>query len=324
MNTDILIAHHGYCFDGAASAAVFTRFLRETSPDLAHAPVSYKGLLYEPNAPPPGQKLRPGAINAILDYRYSTSELLTWYFDHHVSAFQEAGTEAHFRRDASGKKFHDGAYGSCTQLVIDIARERFDWQAPDLAELVRWSDIIDAARFESAEAASSFEEPAMAIAAVVQEQGDDALCAQVIPLLASRPLAEIAAMPIIASRLAPIKSRHEALKKRMGETGEQRRDVAFFDLADAPTDTVAKFVGYLLFPTAQYSVVLSRNSKRIKVSVGFNPWARRPRAHHIASICERYGGGGHPVVGAISLPPQDMERARNIVDDVIATLNAPA
>ncbi|MFO0646148.1 MAG: hypothetical protein U0326_07910 [Polyangiales bacterium] len=319
---EVLVAHHGYCFDGATSAAIFTRFLRETSPDLARAEFSYKGLLYEPNAPPPGDRLKRGAINALLDYRYSPSELLTWYFDHHVSAFQEKGSEAHFRADTTGRKFHDGTYGSCTQLLIDVARERFGWTAPDLEELVSWSDIIDAARFPDADVASSFDPPAMAIAAVVQEQGDDTLNAQLIPLLASKPLAEVAALPLVTQRLGPIKLRHETLSKRMAESGEQRRDVAWFDLSDSPLETVAKFVGYKLFPTAQYSVVLSRNPKRVKISVGFNPWAKRERKHNIAAICERYGGGGHPVVGAISLPPQDMARARKAVDEIIDALNA--
>ncbi len=319
---EVLVAHHGYCFDGATSAAIFSRFLRETSPDLARAEFSYKGLLYEPNAPPPGDRLKRGAVNALLDYRYSSSELLTWYFDHHVSAFQEKGSEAHFRADATGRKFHDGAYGSCTKLLIDVARERFGWTAPDLDELVSWSDIIDAARFPDADVASSFDPPAMAIAAVVQEQGDDTLNAQLIPLLASKPLAEVAALPLVAQRLGPIKLRHEALSKRMAESGEQRRDVAWFDLSESPLETVAKFVGYKLFPTAQYSVVLSRNPKRVKISVGFNPWAKRERKHNIAALCERYGGGGHPVVGAISMAPQEMARARKAVDEIIDALNA--
>lgn len=316
------IAHHGYCFDGAASAAVFTRFLRETAREAAGASFSYRGLLYEPSAPPPGEKLVKGGVNAILDYRYTASPELTWYFDHHVSAFQEPGAEAHFRADTSGRKFHDGAYGSCTQLVVDIARERFGWRAPDLDELTGWADVIDAARFADADAASSFGPPAMQIAAVIQEQGDDHLTGALIPLLATRPLAEVAASPLVASRLGAIVKRHDAVAKRMADKGEQRGDVAYFDLADGPIETVVKFVGYKLFPTAQYAVTLQRNPKRVKISVGFNPWARRPRRHHIASLCERYGGGGHPVVGAVALPPNELPRARRVVEEIIAALNA--
>lgn len=319
---EVLVAHHGHCFDGAASAAVFTRFLRETQAGAWTATVEYLGLGYDPGAPSPAEKLREGAVNAILDFRYAASDRLNWYFDHHVSAFQEPGSEVHFRADTTGQKFHDGTYGSCTKYIVDIARERFGWSAPDLEDLVRWSDVIDAARFTSADEACSFATPHMQIAAVVQEQGDDALCRELIPLLASRTLAEVASLPLIATRVAPIRARHEALAKRMAQQGEQRGNVAWFDLSEAPVDTVAKFVGYQLFPTAMYSVVLSRTAKKVKISVGFNPWTKRARAHDIASLCERYGGGGHPVVGAVSFAPQEFARAQAACEDIIRSLNS--
>ena len=319
---NVLVAHHGHCFDGAASAAVFTRFLRETQPGAWTATVEYLGLGYDPGAPSPATKLKDGAVNAILDFRYAISDKLSWYFDHHVSAFQEPGSELHFRADTSGQKFHDGAYGSCTKFIVDVARERFGWSAPDLDELVNWSDVIDAARFGSADEACSFTPAHMQIAAVVQEQGDDELCRELIPLLTSRTLSEIAAMPIVAGRLAPIRARHEALAKRMAQQGEQRGSVAWFDLSEAPVEAVAKFVGYRLFPTAMYSVVLARTAKKVKISVGFNPWSRRSRTHDIAKLCERYGGGGHPVVGAVSFAPQDFVKAQAACEDIIRSLNS--
>jgi nanoRNase/pAp phosphatase (c-di-AMP/oligoRNAs hydrolase) len=47
-----------------------------------------------------------------------------------------------------------------------------------------------------------------------------------------------------------------------------------------------------------------------------------PRTHNIAAICERYGGGGHPVVGAISLAGADVAAARKVAAEVIATLQS--
>jgi len=45
-----------------------------------------------------------------------------------------------------------------------------------------------------------------------------------------------------------------------------------------------------------------------------------PRTHKINEICERYGGGGHPVVGAVSLPRAELERARTIAAEIVAEL----
>lgn len=319
---DVVIAHHGYCFDGACSAAVFTRFLREREPSLAKSSFEYRGLHYDPNSPPPGERLVAGALNAILDYRYSTSDILSWYFDHHVSAFQEPGSEVHFKADTSGQKFHDGTYGSCTKLIVDVGRDRFGWAPSGLDELVKWADIIDAARFASADEANSFAPAAMRVSAVIQEQGDDRLLSLLIPALATRSLEEVAEMNEVATRIEPIRARYETLAKRMQSVGEQRGLVAWFDLSEQPLDTVAKFIGYQLFPTASYSVVLSRSPRRVKLSVGFNPWSTRARKHDIAALCQRYGGGGHPVVGAVALPAAELERGKTIAEELIVALNA--
>jgi hypothetical protein len=202
--SDVLIAHHGHCFDGACSAAIFSRYLREREDAKGFV---YRGLAYEPNAPPIADKLVDGATNAILDFRYTQSPRLTWYFDHHVSAFQEPGAKEHFAADATNKKFHDGTYGSCTKFIADVLKQRSDWEAPELSEMIRWADIVDAARFESAAVATSLTEPALAITAVVQECGDDAFCAELVPRLMKEPLEAIAKSALIEGRIGPIRER---------------------------------------------------------------------------------------------------------------------
>jgi nanoRNase/pAp phosphatase (c-di-AMP/oligoRNAs hydrolase) len=67
-------------------------------------------------------------------------------------------------------------------------------------------------------------------------------------------------------------------------------------------------------------VSLSQSSFRTKISVGSNPWAPRPRTHNIAAICERYGGGGHAVVGAVSLKPDDLELGKKYMAEIIEEL----
>ena len=43
---------------------------------------------------------------------------------------------------------------------------------------------------------------------------------------------------------------------------------------------------------------------------------------NLATISERFGGGGHAKVAAISLPPGDLERAREIAREIVAELRA--
>ena len=86
-------------------------------------------------------------------------------------------------------------------------------------------------------------------------------------------------------------------------------------------DVAAKFVTYALYPEQAYSVLLTRSPKKCKISLGFNPWCGQTRTHDIAKMCERYGGGGHPVVGAISLGADQLAKAKEIASTLADELS---
>ena len=54
--------------------------------------------------------------------------------------------------------------------------------------------------------------------------------------------------------------------------------------------------------------------------MGSNPWPKAPRTHDIAKLCEKYGGGGHPAVGALSLPKTDLAAVRTVAGEIVAFL----
>jgi hypothetical protein len=139
----------------------------------------------------------------------------------------------------------------------------------------------------------------------------------------SRPLAEIAAEPWVTRPLDPILDRHARAVETYRRLAKVSGGVVTVDLADTGIESANKFIAYDLFPEARYTVVVSRDPGRSKVSVGSNPWGRPPRAHDISRICERYGGGGHPVVGAVSLPPDRTDEARRIAAEIAETLRTP-
>ena len=95
------VLYHGNCFDGCSSAGVFTRFYRER---IAKGPldVVYRALEHKGDPQPFAADCFDGDENACVDFRYSQDPRLTWWFDHHASAFQLAGDEDHFRADATG------------------------------------------------------------------------------------------------------------------------------------------------------------------------------------------------------------------------------
>ncbi len=318
---DARILYHANCFDGCASAALLGRFLQaRLGPGLGA--IEHVPLQHQQGSAVPADALSAD-VNAIVDFRYSTSPRLHWWFDHHQSAFQPASDRAHFEADRSGQRFWDPKAPSCTGFIARVARERFGFEAPDLADLVRWADVIDAAAFPSAEMAVRLEEPALRVMTFLEATRDPAAPGRVIEAMRTMPLAELAAQPWVTEALAPVLARHARSIDAIRAASRLEGNVAFVDLAAAGLEAGNKFVLYFLHPSASYTVTVSRDAKRSKVSVGSNPWARPARPHDISRICERYGGGGHPVVGAVSLDPDRIEDARRVAREIVATLQGP-
>ena len=313
----VRLCFHDKCFDGTASAALFTRFYRECI--RADAEFLYTGMTHKA-VQPFEEGLFDGDENAIVDFKYSSAAQLTWWFDHHQSAFLSPEDTEHFRRDTSGRKFYDPAYKSCTKFLADVAREKFGFDPQPLAELIHWGDVIDGAQYPTPESAVRLTDPATQLALAIEAAPEPDLCPQLIPHLASRPLAEVVRLPIVAKHLDLLLARHERSVEVLQQRAEARDGVIYFDVSDVDLDAYNKFVPYYLFPETYYSVGVSASATRAKVSVGSNPWRPDPKGKNLASLCEQYGGGGHPRVAAISFGPDDLPRARQVALEIAALL----
>jgi hypothetical protein len=311
------VLYHDHCFDGAASAAYFSRFIvGAIHPD---AEFRYTGMAHKAS-----QMFDPalfdGDENAIVDFKYSSDPRLTWWFDHHQSAFLSPEDAEHFRRDTSGKKMYDPAYKSCTSFIGAVACERWGFRAPDLDDLVKWSLIIDGAQYPDARTAVELGAPAMKLTLVIEAAKSSDIVQKVIRWMQHRQLSEIIAEPEVMALYEPLYRRHLEIKNIIQGLASQQDGVVFFDLAGYDVEGYNKFIPYYLFPDSVYTVAVSPSSFRTKISVGSNPWTREVLKHNLATICERYGGGGHARVGAISLSPGDLDRARAIAAEIVAEL----
>ncbi|MBZ5563058.1 MAG: DHH family phosphoesterase [Acidobacteriia bacterium] len=313
----VLVCFHDRCFDGACSAAVFTRlYHRCVDP---RRDFRYRGLMHRA-----GQLFDESMFdaeeNAIVDFKYSSSNRLTWWFDHHQSAFLTEADARHFYQDKSGKKFYGPDYRSCTKFIAETGKKHFGFEAPELDELVEWADLIDGARYPDTRTAVEMHQPATQLTLVIEGIRDRDFCVNLIPELLSKSLKEIMALPHIRSVFDQLYAQHLKTIEVIRACAELKDGVVFFDVSDQGFEGFNKFIPYYLFPAAVYSVALSRSQERIKIGVGSNPWSARPKMANLASICERYGGGGHAKVAAISLPPTDLTRAREVAREIVQEL----
>jgi hypothetical protein len=245
---------------------------------------------------------------------------LTWWFDHHQSAFLTEADAEHFRNDHSGKKFYGPDYRSCTKFIADTTSQHFGFRAPELENLVHWADLIDGAQYPDIRTAVEMREPATQLTLVIEGTNEPNFCVRLIPELLLRPLEEIVALPHIHKAFEHLYAEHLKSIELIRKRAVLQDGVVFFDVAGEHAEGFNKFIPYYLFPSALYCVGLSSSKERIKIAVGSNPWSTAPKAANLASICERYGGGGHPKVAAISLPPLDLEGARKVAAQIVHEL----
>ncbi len=281
----------------------------------------YSGLLHRAGALF-DEKQFDGDENAIVDFKYSSSPQITWWFDHHESAFLSTADAAHFEQDQSNRKFYDPDFKSCTSFIAMIAEERFGFDPRQVAELVRWTDIVDGAMYEDAKSAVEMKAPAMKLTMAIEASTDRDFVKTMIPLLAYQSLASILDEPFVAVVLPPLLERHQRSIEILRQRSVEKDGTIFFDITDLDLEGYNKFIPYYLHPDSIYSIGVSKSSFRVKVSVGSNPWSKRPPTVNLARVCERYGGGGHARVGAISFDVTQGEAAHKAALEIAEELRA--
>jgi len=314
----VRVLYHDHCFDGAASAAFFSRFTKDRF--YNGAVFAYTGMAHKAS-----QLFEDGDFdgeeNAIVDFKYSNSDRVTWWFDHHQSAFLSAEDQRDYEKKKDSHRFYfDPTYRSCTEYIAHIARNVYGYEAPELGDLVHWAGIIDGALYESAEEAVAMRAPAMKLTLVIEASKGSGLVQKIIGMMQRKPLVEIMEDADVQAAFRPLYERHLSSIDVIRSVGSCKDGVISFDVADYDMEGYNKFVPYSLFPDSTYTVSVSLSSFRTKVSVGSNPWAPKEPTHNLATICERYGGGGHPRVGAISFPVNHVEEARRVAQEIVEEL----
>ena len=313
----VKVLYHGHCFDGFSSAAIFTRFYRECVD--ATATFEYRGMRH--GLPEPiDVSLLDGDVNALVDFRYSPSPQLDWWWDHHRSAFATDEERAHFDAAPNPRHHWDSTAPSCAGYLARTCAAEYGFKTEPLAELITWADVIDAARYPDPYTAVALEEPAMKLAAICEGLDDGPDAVALIEDLTTCSLSALVDKPRWADRFAPIKARQaeglELVRRRLEVFG----DVVFVDLTGQPGVAVNKFASYFLVPEATYVVMVFSLSAGVKLSVGSNPWRPETRRHDLSEICERFGGGGHAVVGGVTVPEGNDDDGRRIGREIVALL----
>lgn len=316
------IFFHDGCFDGTASAALFSAFYRDVHDRSVD--VRPVGMAHRDGDPFEGVPL-DADDHACVDFRFCSDPKMTWWFDHHPTAFQPPALRDIFDRERKPTWFYEPKAASCAGLMAHVLQRHYNWRPPArLADLVEWADKIDSANFASAEDAVALQLPAQRLAAWLAHgrTGDDT--ARYIGWLAHGSLAEVAERPELVAQVAAIQARRAHELEAVQKLGVWHDDVIVFDRLAEVGARSPGFLAYVVFPRSLYAVAASRTATTIKISVGMNPWttaSRRPPID-VGALCSRLGGGGHASVGGITLRADEMDRARQTVAELVRELTS--
>lgn len=318
--TTLKLFFHDACFDGTASAALFASFYRAVIGVDDVVPVGVSHRLGDAFAGVPID----GDDNACVDFRYCPDPRMRWWFDHHATAFQPPALADDFAARADLHMAYEPQAPSCAGVVARVLGARFGWRPPaHLAELAAAADVVDAAAYPDAHTACSLSMPASRLAVWISSQRDPALVRRYIAALETAPLAEVDAAPWVRAGLDPILARRRRDRDRWTAAGAVHGPVVLFDLIGRDLGSPG-LTAYDLFPGCAYTVTVLATESSVKVGVGWNPWGPGPRRHDLGALCAQHGGGGHAVVGGVTLPAGSVSQGRAVAAALVAALTGDA
>jgi hypothetical protein len=312
MSTGPIRIHYHRDFDGMVSAAVLAVVLRQTK---SEEDVRWSSVNYDQRSD--WKNFSADERFAIVDFHFHPRA--DYWFDHHPTTFLTPELRAEY--SPSERWNWDETSPSCPPLILRHAREHWGFGANErFDEMARWSDVIDAARYDSVEQAVFGDQPALRIARALTVAPSPEWIDGLVTAMTTGTLSEVADRPEVEKAFQRAsRNRDRALQQFPPTIQSNESGVLLFD-ASSNQIRRERFAAFYHHPDIHYSVGVIPTRAGFHVSCGENPWLSSPASVHIGEIMERYGGGGHRAVGGAN--PPSLEAAREVAAEIALELRA--
>ena len=307
---DPLRIHYHRDFDGMVSAAVLAVILRETR---GETDVTWSSVNYDQREH--WDEFSADERFAIVDFHFHPRA--DYWFDHHPTTFLTPELRAAY--EPSERWRWDETSPSCPPLILSHAVEHWDYQPTErFLEMARWSDVIDAARFESVDQAVFGDQPALRISRALTVAPSSDWIDTLVGAMTEGDLEEVASRPELEKAFQRAsKNRDKALRQFPPTVQSKEHSVLLYD-ASSNRIRRERFAPFYHHPDIFYSVGVSPTRAGYHVSAGENPWNPSPVTVHIGEIMEGYGGGGHKAVGGAN--PPSLQAAKEVAAEIATSL----
>ncbi len=306
--TAALTIHYHRDFDGMVAAAILAHCLRARRED-----VRWAGLNYDQRAD--WDNFQAGLRFAIVDFHFHPRA--EYWFDHHPTTFLSPALRAQYQPSERWCWEEDSP--SCPPIILRHAKRHWGVaESERFEEMARWSNVIDAARFDDVEQALFGDDPALrisrALAAAPEPDWSDSLVRDMI----DSSLEQVARRPDVErSWQRAARNRDLALRQFPPLVQSTDQHVVLYD-ASSNKIRRERFAAFFHHADALYSVGVIPTRSGFHVTAGQNPWNLPEEGPHLGTVMEGYGGGGHRAVGGANAP--SLADARRIAAEVAAHL----
>lgn len=316
--SSLTLVYHAACFDGVASAAIFSAFARE------RLGVGQVVLARDDYGAGPLDASQLGPHSAVVDFKFSADPRVRFWADHHNAsgALDTADARAAYeaRCDDPQIVFDPGA-PSCAGLLARELAGRFGWDSKRYAELARECDLIDAARYETLSEALDLENAPARIALALDDSSSPDLEHEIIEGLARGSAIEAAGGPRASAAIAYALGRFEFQRDTFRRLATISGGVVEMDLSRTAIARPHKFLPYSLSDDVVFDVKVVRLPTGVAIKCGRNFWhPLSDRMPSIGEVCREWGGGGHKGAGGIPVPGGSVEDARRVASEVAGRL----
>ena len=308
MSSHALTIHYHRDFDGMVSAAILARVLQPREPETTWRSVNYdqrKDWL----------SFERGRRFAIVDFHFHPRA--EYWFDHHPTTFLSPELRAAYK--PSERWAWDESSPSCPPLILRHAAQYWGFVAPQrFVEMSHWSDVIDAARFESVDQALFGDVPALRISRALTAAPERDWTDKLVEAMVEGSLDEVASRTDVErawERAA--RNRDKALHQFPPTVVSTAEGVIHYD-ASSNRIRRERFAAFFHHADATFSVGVIPTRSGYHVTAGQNPWNPPPDVVHLGELMETYGGGGHKSVGGVNA--RDLADARRIAGEIATAL----
>jgi oligoribonuclease NrnB/cAMP/cGMP phosphodiesterase (DHH superfamily) len=306
-------------FDGLVCGALITKFEKIDSFLFVEPKFMQDGLV----------EIRHGDIIANLPYHPNC----TLWFDHHITnttpqydrpimpgkgGFRLAPSAArvvceYYTELATGQQAMGTLAISPQEILSFLGTERIEF-------LLQEADKIDAGKLSQEDVLNPQGYVLISMTTDGRNAGDEPYWLRVIELLREQTLETMLNDPEVKRRCQIIVDEQDKLRKILLERATLKGNVIYVDLRGLQEVSEGnRFLIFTLFPQGNIQVKIADDTQRentTAISVGYNIFNPTSKVN-VGELLQRYGGGGHKVVGSCRVPSDKADQA---IKEIVAAV----